>query len=225
MPDKEGFFDGINDPDIQASVMEMAVAYERRVEAAERLAHMIAVVGGRVNVDFATYFAHINQISIGEARAERHRKVGYYNELFGGLMPEDVGEPVLVTSLTMLEEMGMIGSFSEQEQVPIEYNVGTNKDGHRWGKINLAFRRLEKPPEYESRPSFSRTVRRRVITDEKAHRHPGGENISTDSRFRTKLYIGQQGVQNWVDIKFPGVGDKAVEPLMEALGQLPTAIV
>lgn len=208
--------------EIQEQVIEMATTYERRLAAGQKLAEIIAGAGRKVSVDFATYFALINQLSVEEARGECHRKIGYYNEMFGDLSPEDVGEPVLITSLTMLHKMGMIGSFTEEPN-PVRYRVGADNEGNRWGKIELAFRELQIPPTYATKPTFSERVKPVVIADETAHRRHEGQNISTDSAFRTKLYIGRQGVQEWVDIKFPGVGDKAVESLMEALEAQPVA--
>jgi hypothetical protein len=213
---KENFIDGMSNPDIQAQVSEMAEAYERRLAAGRKLAELIAGLGREVSVDFATYFAHINQLSLEEAKGEHDRKIGYYYEMFNGVTPENVGEPVLITSLTLVHEMGMIGSFTEGPN-PIRYIVGANSEGNRWGRIELAFRELEITPTSATKPTFSEKVKPVAVADETAHRRHEGRNISTDRAFRTKLYIGQQGVQEWVDIKFPGIGDTYVEPLMEAL--------
>jgi hypothetical protein len=200
--------------EIQAQVAEMSAAFERRLAAGQKLSELIAGLG-KVEVDFTTYFAHINQLSLEEARAERHRKLGYYQEMLNGISPATVGEPVLVTSLTMLHEMGLVGSFSEEPK-PVRYVVGVDNEGNRLGKIELAFKQLHIPQTDDAKPAFSERVQSLPIADETAH-YRYNENISTDRLFRTKLYIGQQGVQKWVETKFPGIGDDAVEPLFKAL--------
>jgi hypothetical protein len=216
MASGEGRVDGSEFPEIDEMVSEMTATYHRRREAGRKLAEIIAATRQDVLVDFATYFAVINQRSLEEAEGERLRKVGYYNEIFSGLNPDDVGEPVLITNHTMVREMGVVGSFSEQPQ-PVRYTVGAASNGDRWGKIELAFKRLQMPHEETGEAMILEEVEPLAIADEISYQHVDGENIVTDIVFRTKLYIGRQGVQNWVDIKFPGVGDGHVAPLLKAL--------
>ena len=225
MAHRESFVDGANNPDIQTQVAEMVAAYERRLAAGQRIAEIIATGGREASVGFAAYFAFMDQHSLEEARGEKLRKVGYYSEMFNGLSADDVGEPVLITSIGMLQRMGRIGSFTEEPN-PVRYVVGADHEGNRWGRIELAFRELWIPQTYVDKPTFSDTTVPVAIADQTAHRRTDGENIVTDSAFRTKLYIGRQGLQEWVDTKLGNVGDKAVAPLMEALevktGSTPT---
>lgn len=215
MAQREGLIDGTTLPEIEKAIAEMTATYRRRRQAGRRLAEIIAGARQNISVDFATYFAVINQRSIEEAVGERLRKVGYYNEMFGGLGPHSIGEPVLVTNHTMVREMGIVGSFTEDPQ-PVRYTVGASSSGDRWGSIELALRDL-KMPEGSAQPTFSETVRPLAIAQEISYHHTDGENIVTDNVFKTKLYLGRRGVQEWVDIKFPGVGDTHVAPLLDAL--------
>src|SRR3990167_10288609 len=109
MARKESLMDGANNPGIQTQVAEMVAAYERRLTAGQRIAEIIAASGREASVGFAAYFAFMDQHSLEEARGEKLRKVGYYNEMFNSLSADDVGEPVLITSIGMLERMGRIG--------------------------------------------------------------------------------------------------------------------
>lgn len=223
MTQRGGLVDGTIFPDIQAQVAEMTTTYHRRREAGRKLAEIIAGTGQEVTVDFATYFAVINQRSLEEAEGERLRKVGYYSEIFGGLSSDDVGEPVLVTNHTLVREMGVIGSFTE-ELTPVRYRVGANGNGDRWGKIELAFRELHIPDPNRPNPYLSETTVPLAIADEISYQHNDRENIVTDNVFKTILYIGRQGVQRWIDIKLPGVGDEYVTPLFKAMEESSIAI-
>ena len=202
--------------EIRALVAVMGATYERRLDVASEMTALIASADEDIEVDMPTYFAHLNQLSLGEALGEGHRKAHYYAEMLNGLKPDDVGEPVLVTAIKMLEEMGVVGSFSEEPQ-PVRYTVGAEDEGNRWGRIELALRKVEMPHSESRKPAIAELVTPIAVNQETAHRRHG-ENTRTDGAFGTKLYVGRIGVQRWVESKFAGVGDKAVEPLMDALG-------